>query len=303
MTCRSCVSSAPNSVVGVHQTLRAFSRRKISARVLPAPSCANGSSSRHTGKEAARARVVSGRSRAHRSRADRSAESARTGQYVWRFPRERFISGVRPDIVDLIRIDSPPGWFAEEGWHLTPETLNMSERLGRTEGVAYIRNRPDAALLVLGGESVAAKGASGTRLADDRRSTDRRVGGSGRRTFLQTDHARAGSAGGRRTFQPARRLVQRCRRPPRERAAHAVGVASPNVFFVQHAGWNEIEYSKDLQRRWRWTTGRAQTFVNSGGRDLTLTLAGESPLRYFDAPPRRHRSRRNPGACDGRAFR
>ena len=32
--------------------------------------------------------------------------------------------------------------------------------------------------------------------------------------------------------------------------------------------------------------GRAETFVNAGGRDLTLTLAGESPLRYFDAPPR-----------------
>jgi hypothetical protein len=66
-----------------------------------------------------------------------------------------------------------------------------------------------------------------------------------------------------------------------------LAVASPNdVFFVHHAGWNEIEYSKELQRRWRWTTGRAQTFVNSGGRDLTLTIDGESPLRYFDAPPR-----------------
>ena len=72
--------------------------------------------------------------------------------YVWGFPRERFISGMRPDVVDLVRIESPPGWFAEEGWHLTPETLNMSERLRRTEGVAYIKSRPDAALLVIGGE-------------------------------------------------------------------------------------------------------------------------------------------------------
>ena len=64
-------------------------------------------------------------------------------------------------------------------------------------------------------------------------------------------------------------------------------VASPNdPFLVQHEGWNEIEYSKELQRRWRWTTGRAQTFVNAGGRDLTLAIAGESPLRYFEAPPR-----------------
>ena len=58
-----------------------------------------------------------------------------------------------------------------------------------------------------------------------------------------------------------------------------------DVFFVQQAGWNEIEYNRDLQRRWRWTTDRAVTFVNSGGRDVTLTVAGESPLTYFDAPP------------------
>ena len=40
-----------------------------------------------------------------------------------------------------------------------------------------------------------------------------------------------------------------------------------------------------MQRRWRWTTARAETFVNSAGRDLTLTIAGESPLRYFDTAP------------------
>jgi len=57
------------------------------------------------------------------------------------------------------------------------------------------------------------------------------------------------------------------------------------VFFVQHEGWNEIEYSRELQRRWRWTTGKATTFINSGGRDVTLSITGESPLKYFDAAP------------------
>jgi len=63
-------------------------------------------------------------------------------------------------------------------------------------------------------------------------------------------------------------------------------IAPPQaVFFIRHAGWNEVEYSDELQRHWSWTTGSAETFVNSGGRDVTLTLSGESPLRYFDAPP------------------
>ena len=40
-----------------------------------------------------------------------------------------------------------------------------------------------------------------------------------------------------------------------------------------------------MQRRWRWTTARAETFVNAAGRDLTLRIAGESPLRYFGTAP------------------
>ena len=95
--------------------------------------------------------------------------------YVWAFPRESASSrGVRPDIVDLIRIDSPPGWFAEEGWHLTPETLNMSEQQRRAEGVAHIKNRPEAALLVIGGESTQAAGGTPARvsLAIDDRAID-----------------------------------------------------------------------------------------------------------------------------------
>jgi hypothetical protein len=54
-------------------------------------------------------------------------------------------------------------------------------------------------------------------------------------------------------------------------------IAPPQaVFHVRHAGWNEIEYSDQMQRRWQWTTNRAETFVNAAGRDLTLTLSGES---------------------------
>ena len=56
---------------------------------------------------------------------------------VWASRGRILASGVRPDIVDLMKIDSPPGWFGEEGWHLTSETLNMSERLGMHEAVAF----------------------------------------------------------------------------------------------------------------------------------------------------------------------
>ena len=74
-------------------------------------------------------------------------------------------------------------------------------------------------------------------------------------------------------------------RPERVRLTQLM-IASPQaVFHVEHAGWNESEYSDQMQRRWRWTTARAETFVNAAGRDLTLRIAGESPLRYFDTAP------------------
>src|SRR5262249_13198112 len=57
------------------------------------------------------------------------------------------------------------------------------------------------------------------------------------------------------------------------------------LFFVQQQGWNEIEYSREQQRRWRLTTGRAVTLINSGGHDAVVTIGGESPLKYFGSAP------------------
>jgi hypothetical protein len=203
--------------------------------------------------------------------------------YVWSFPRERFMSGVRPDIVDLIKIDSPPGWFAEEGWHLTSETLNMSERLRLRQGTAYVRSRPGAALLVIGGESSGAVGDVSVSIDD--RVVDRWKVAAGASFFRRiplapgalqsasTYRKLVASYGGADATLAPIRLTQFTVEPP------------DAVFFVPHAGWNEIEYSKELQRRWRWTTAKATTFINSGGRDVTLTIDGESPLKYFDAAP------------------
>ena len=203
--------------------------------------------------------------------------------YVWHFPREKFISGVRPDIVDLIRIDSPPGWFAEEGWHLTSETLNMSERLGRHAGTAYVRSRPDAALLVIGGESTGAAG--DVSLAIDGRLLDRWTVPAGGRFFKRIPLVPGTLASG----SPFATLVASYATPDGKpgpvRLAEFTVEAPDAVFFVQHEGWNEIEYSRELQRRWRWTTGKATTFINSGGRDVTLSITGESPLKYFDVAP------------------
>ena len=208
--------------------------------------------------------------------------------YVWHFPRERFMSGVRPDIVDLIRIDSPPGWYAEQGWHLTSETLNMSERLGQSEGIAYVRNRPGPAVVVIGGEYLAtgAQADATVSLTVGSHLVDRWDVPPGK-SFFKRITLPPGTLEGEADFTRLSASYASGSGAPQPVRLTQFAVASPeDLFFVQHAGWNEIEYSRELQRRWRWTTARAETFVNSGGRNVTLTIAGESPMRYFDTAPR-----------------
>jgi hypothetical protein len=50
-------------------------------------------------------------------------------------------------------------------------------------------------------------------------------------------------------------------------------------------GWHEAEHSPRTLRLWRWTSERARLRVTPTGRDLALTITGESPLRYFDGAP------------------
>jgi hypothetical protein len=204
--------------------------------------------------------------------------------YIWNFPRLLFMGGSRPDIVDLIQITSPPGWFAEEGWHLTPETLTTSERLGRREATAYIRSRPDGALMVLGAASTGA--AADVSIAIDGRALDTIAVPAGGR-ILRRLHLKPGDLAGDGAL---RKFVATYAtpdgRPQQVRLTEFAIAPADALIAVQHAGWHEIEYSKELQRRWRWTSAAAETFINSAGRDVTLRVAGESPLRYFDAAPR-----------------
>jgi hypothetical protein len=202
--------------------------------------------------------------------------------YVWAFPREKFMSGVRPDIVDLIKIDSPPGWFAEEGWHLTSETLNMSERLRLHQATAYVRSRPAAALLVIGGESTGTAGDVSVSIEDhviDRWSVP--AGG----TFFRRIQLAPGALQSASMYSKLIASYGRADGTPAPvRLTQFTVEPLDAVFYVPHAGWNELEYSKELQRRWRWTAAKAATFINSGGRDVTLSIVGESPLKYFDVP-------------------
>jgi hypothetical protein len=283
------VTSTPNSVVGVHQRFaRVLETRNIGAKILPSPVMRESTALAAYWRGGGTAPVwyMSDPARGDLELIDPLSRRVHA-HYGWMFQREAFISGVRPDILDLVSIDSPPAWFAETGWHLTPETLNISEQQGRAEGIAYIRNRPDAVLLVLGGENVAAAGGKPARVSvaiGDRVIDEFEVSAGGR--FFKRIVLEPGMLAGEGPFS---RLVASYKgadgRPEKVRLTQLMVASPQSGFHVQSAGWNEVEYSDQMQRRWQWTTARAETFVNSAGRDLTLRVAGESPMRYFDTAP------------------
>jgi hypothetical protein len=283
------VASDPTAVVGAHHRFaRVLETRSVAAKILPSPVMRESTALAEYWHGGGRAPVwyLSDPARGDLELVDPLSRRVHA-HYDWMFPRDAFISGVRPDVLDLVAIQSPPGWFAETGWHLTPETLNISEQQGRSEGIANIRNRTDAALLVLGGEST--QTANGTpadvSVTVGERVIDQwQVPPGGR--FFKRLALEPGTLAGESPFT---RLVVSYKgangRPGRVRLTQVMVASPQSVFHLEHSGWNESEYNDQLQRRWRWTTGRAETFINSAGRDLTLTIAGESPLRYFDTAP------------------
>jgi hypothetical protein len=51
-------------------------------------------------------------------------------------------------------------------------------------------------------------------------------------------------------------------------------------------GWHEDEYDPTTGRRWRWTSDKSVVRTKGPVVPIRITMHGESPLRYFDAPPR-----------------
>jgi hypothetical protein len=50
-------------------------------------------------------------------------------------------------------------------------------------------------------------------------------------------------------------------------------------------GWHEEELDPMTGQRWRWTSERSLLRIKGATGAVRISLHGESPLRYFDAPP------------------
>ena len=195
--------------------------------------------------------------------------------------------GMRPAGVDWVRIEAP-GWFAEEGWSLTPETAGMARLMGRGPYigpiVARVRRDTAARRVLVGGRNLAGPSDPAARftLALDGRQVDAWDVPPG--FFLRTVDLPSGSLSGDGRF--ASLSIQ----------SSAVSGEAPIPTAIEQfdlqpldttmwgfdEGWHEAEYSPALGV-WRWTSERAFMRIAGAATPLRVTLRFEPPVRYFGA--------------------
>jgi hypothetical protein len=214
-------------------------------------------------------------------------------RYRWAVANRPELGGSRPLGADWYRI-SPPGWFAGEGWSLTPETGGLAIATGVGPDArpieAWIRRRPGPLHLVVGGRHLGEPGDPDAEfeLAVDGEVVDRWTLTVGQRNFLRFQGLPRGVSDGPGAYA---RLAIASRAVGGEGRRASVAVRQ---FDIQPAdrmlygfgeGWHEAEYDPISGREWRWSSERSILRVNGATGDLRLTMRGESPLRYFDVPP------------------
>jgi hypothetical protein len=212
-----------------------------------------------------------------------------TASYGWGFPEVPLLGGVRPGAVQLFML-RPPGWMLGDGWAITPEVGGQSARLGagphRRPAIAWVRAREAPATLMVGGRNLGPVGSGHARIS---------IASGGR--VIHAFEAPPGFFFERQLLSSAVLTAPDPYVPIDVTAAPVDGQpvqVGLEQFDVQPdgvpmvgavSGWQEPEYNPTTGRTWRWMSERATLWVRGVGRDVTLILSVESPLRYFPAPP------------------
>ena len=219
----------------------------------------------------------------------------RSGSYQWGFSEPAFVGGARPGSAELYRIQSP-GWMLDRGWALTAEIGGITERDGggphRRPSVAWIRSRPDSAVLLIGGRHLGAAADPPAEIAvtlSNQLLTQWTVSPG---FFVQRVDVPAGALAAPDRSVPAfvpLTVTSRAANPSGREARISLEQfdvqSGATPMFAFDEGWQEPEYELLTASAWRWMSDRAVLWVRPIGRTIALTLTGESPLRYYDDAP------------------
>ena len=212
-------------------------------------------------------------------------------RYRWLAEPRWELSGTRPLGVDWYRLP-PPAWFAAEGWSLTPETGGVVSATAAGPDhrpiQAWVRRRQEPMHLLVGGRHLGEAGAPDAEfeLVLNGALVDRWRLSVAERNFLRFVELPQGLPVAGERYAP---LLVASRSTDGRPAVVAV-----RQFDVQPAarliwgfgeGWHEEEYAPATGLRWLWSSGRSVLRLRGPAQAVRLTLRGESPLRYIDAPP------------------
>jgi hypothetical protein len=209
-------------------------------------------------------------------------------QFRWGFLEPPFVGGTRPGDSDLYAM-SPPGWMLDRGWALTAEVAGVTARDGlgphRKPAVAWIRGRDDEATLLIGGRHLGAASDPPVRVllslnGAPLEAMEVKPGFFSRRLPLQ----RGALAGAPYLPLEVSSAVADGSNRVISVGLEQFDVQGPGVPMLGlDEGWYEPEYNPRTARSWRWTAEKAVLWVRPVGRNVTLTLSGESPLKYYEA--------------------
>jgi len=213
-------------------------------------------------------------------------------RFPWAVAGRPELGGSRPLGADWYRI-AAPGWFAGEGWALTPETGGLAQATAAGPDhrpiEAWVRRRSGPLHLVVGGRHLGEPGdpAAVFELALDGTVRDRWTLTLEDRNFLRFLDIPEGLAAG----PGYGRLTIASRSADGDARRAVVGVRqfdiqpADRMLFGFGEGWHEEELAPMTGQRWRWTSERSLLRIKGATGAVRISLKGESPLRYFNAPP------------------
>ena len=211
---------------------------------------------------------------------------ARTSQtdYTWDFPEWPLLGGARPGAVSRI-VFRPPGWMLDRGWATSAEVAGITE----TEeygphlrpSVVWVRPRVEPLTLMLGGRHLGAAGDPDVDVAVDEGGRNLATWTVKPGYFFNVIDIPGGISGA--GYVPLTVMARSAGQAPVRVGLEQFDLQPPGVPMVGLAeGWYEPEYDRTRGKAWRWISERAVMWVRPVGRDVTVTLHGESPAVYHD---------------------
>jgi Protein of unknown function (DUF2723) len=207
--------------------------------------------------------------------------------YAWRFQSMSNMGGMRPSAVQWFRMP-PPGWFAGEGWALSPETAGIARVMGRGPSLgpisAWVRRRPDPVSVLVGGRHLGAPSDPPAQFVMSVDGTEVARWDAAPGFFLHDFKLPADSLRGEGLAELTIRSSSEAGSPVPTAIEQFDVQSTGTLMWGYDKGWHEAEFNTALGV-WRWTSDRATLRIIGWTGPIEIAFRIESPRKYFDEDP------------------